>query len=392
MSGSKNRAKVISDDNPAAQELAIVLSKLGVSQTPKIYLYKALAYIGIETLLPVLLIPPQQVKKILDKSNYITLSSKKIYANKKGILCLIATSKAPAADHLINYIFEIIRKLETQDVVTKKEVKTRTDLDNTKKYRDTINELEINQSTLFQQITEAKEELDQAQEELALNTRELDKLKSDHKDLQSEHDELTEKYKSLMKSAKALLKYVKTSTRGRPKNVEMIELSDDSDAEYTEDEKAQILYDALKAKKKLSGKKKSPLKKLSGKKKSPKSSPTKKRSKLDPDVEQSIYHVCHSRESAPTSSGDRTYRWELKSQLPPGPFHILDSDFKDFKELSSAVRSGDCATTSHEFLWYRDVALNQSNYNKLNDLINVLVNYSEIHVMDQLINIMTKDS
>lgn len=308
------------------------------------------------------------IKQAEKHTHYIRLKGQ-ILLNKYGIMKLLTMSQEAIAFKLIDYIFEVIYKLEKSSVVSIDDIDSRKEL-----------------MTLMQKIS--LHELTEKQNSTIISSHEevIEKLKGDvlaadaeNERLQKELDELTpikDKYDKLKLTSIKLAKYVMINSK-KPtiKAQELANEDDDFDADEAKDDpdaKLLIESDAYRGAKTL-------LKKNYGKYE--KSS--KDYEKSSKTYEKSTYYIFKS-----SVSVDGKNQYHIFNKLPiEGSINVGGIYYKDIIDYSIDYNLG---TVSMAFpsVHYKTILIPNNNYEKMQKIFKIL-DYTSSEDIDEIIELFS---
>lgn len=354
---TKPTAKLITKSNEITKPLETFMATIGIHEPVEIYMYVDRAYVNINRILIALSVDAKDFKKRAEVTiDYITINNT-MYVNKYGLIKILANSREAIAYMFIDYIFEVIYKLEHNGSVNISDVSSREEL------VKVLGELNLYKSTEelnISRVEYVERELQQYKADLEIVECENNQLANDKNIIEEQLVDLQEKYNIVQDAAKKLAIYVKLTgnlTAKKQASLDALDIDDEissdiANADISDEDHEDIKSLALDAKKQLASK-------LMAK-------PSKQVKEIS---EKSKYYVLQSTTKYYTDD-QPAYNWVITPTLPTFPW--LHTDFKAY---SSDYRLGGIETSvSH--IWFADTILTNSSFK----LINIVFN--NIHCID----------
>jgi hypothetical protein len=363
MSVVNHKAKLITKSTLVTKPLETFMSSIGITESVDLYMYMDRVYVGINPILSVLSVDAKTFKKKAESPlHYITIKNN-MYVNKYGLIKILADSREVVAFKFIDYIFEIIYKLETNGSVSIEDLSSRDELIKTLKELNLYKSTELHNISLINSI---EDELKQYKSDLEITECENRRLLEENHTLEDQLITLQDKYTIVQDSAKKLALYAKF-TKPTSKKQEILdklsntdeeiasELStyvDTSDDEHIDDLKAA----AISAKKQITAK-------------VPKSTLI---------VDKVKYYILQST-TVYFNDDRRVYKWKITNTLPESP--NTNTNFKDY---SKDYRLGGIKTVI-DYIWFNDIIQSVQIFKMINIIFTTVV-YLDEEQVNRLIN------
>ena len=358
----KPTAKLITKSNDVTKPLESFMASIGIRENVELYLYDSLVYVNINAILPVLSVEASTFKKKSESPIHYIIIKNTMYVSKYGLVGILGSSREAIARNFIDYIFEIIYKLEKNGSVSINDVDSRSEL------IKVIGELNLYKATEVQtanHISSIDKELEQCRAELEAVECENKQLSLTNSTLEDQLVEIQERYAIVQDAAKKLAAHAKLTGKSTAKKQSLLailsnadedissEIAHAEDAIDSDDDLSDIKSQALLAKKQLSAK----ISKLS-----------------DAPSEKAKYYILQS--TTKYYDNDRfVYKWQITNTIP-----IIANSILDFKEHSADYRLGGIKT-SLEYIWFTDIIANNTIFKMLNTIFNTVVFLDEEQVI-----------
>lgn len=353
MSSKKPTAKLITKSSDVTKPLETFMSSIGIRDKVELYMYDSLVYVNINAILPVLSVEASTFKKKAEVPiHYITIKNT-MYVSKYGLVNILGSSREAVALRFIDYIFEIIYKLENTGSVSINDVTSRSEL------VKVIGELNLYKATeehAVNYISSVDKELEQCRLDLEIVECENKQLALANNSLEEQLIEIQERYAIVQEAAKKLAVHAKLTGKSTAKKQALLdtltnadedigsEIAHADDAVDSDEDFTEIKSQALLAKKQLSAK----IPKLS-------EAPSNK----------TKFYILQS--TTKYYNDDLpVYKWQITNTIP-----VLANSIMDFKEHSADYRLGGIKT-SLEYIWFSDIITNNSIFKILNIIFNTV--------------------
>src|SRR5690606_35652032 len=103
----------ITKSTPETKQLETFIKNLGCPEKPELFMHNNLVYVNADIIFAVLSVKLDWFIKNSEEHVYYKKSKTKYYVNKYGLIQILGRSKEAVVFKLIDYIFEVITKLET---------------------------------------------------------------------------------------------------------------------------------------------------------------------------------------------------------------------------------------------------------------------------------------
>jgi hypothetical protein len=308
--------------------LITFIKGLGVNYEIKMYEIdegNARVFINANMIFHILSSDIKGFQKKAEQVTHFLIINKEVYVNKYGLMMLIADSREKIAFRLLDYIFEVIYKLETQGVVKIDEVESRNYLKEIEMYKvlDEYNE---------EHTRKLADELEEIRGELIYTKQKYNEAADNCDMLEEELNKVSKERDVLEESAKTLAKYVKASSKSIPVEAYIVEDDDDEDIQQPI---ATLRKEAMRAKKLI---------------KKPIVVPTEK-------PFYATYYIVYN----PSVTNDDHYEWFIVNYLPnDGPFVLKNVKYNTYEEYSEAWKLHGVEDPCRKIIYHSKVDLSET--------------------------------
>jgi hypothetical protein len=244
----KSIIKKVKEQTVQESQLVTFIKSLGIDESPTVYMQETTAYIGIETILPILSVPLTWFMKNSEPPIHYIVVSNKVYVNKYGLTKLLAQSKEAVAFRLQDYLYELLYTVETKGSVSKDEVKSREAL---------VQAYELSIASAENTLTEFREANDILRCDYASMELENQRMKDALETVELDLSETRKEYENMKTIANKLARLVRIKSKKPPTEAFDESLDIIEEEECTSD----IEEDAATAKEQLKKPTKAPTKK-----------------------------------------------------------------------------------------------------------------------------------
>jgi hypothetical protein len=364
MSSKKPTAKLITKSSDVTKPLESFMASIGIRDNVELYMYNSHVYVNINAILPVLSVDANTFKKKSEAPIHYIIIKNTMYVSKYGLVGILGSSREAVALNFIDYLFEIIYKLEKNGSVSINDIDSRSELI---KIIGELNLYKAAESQTTTYVSSIEKELEQCRAELEAVECENKQLALANNTLEDQLVDIQERYAIVQDAAKKLAVHAKLTGKSTTKKQSLLtalsnadeeissEIAHAEDAIDSDDDLSDIKSQALLAEKQLSTK-------------------ILKSSKLSETSDKTRYYILQS--TTKYYDNDRyVYKWQITNTIP-----VIANSIMDFKEHSADYRLGGIKT-SLEYIWFVDIIANNTIFKMLNTIFNTVVFLDEEQVV-----------